>query len=124
MGGSPTQKQPAMMNQMLTKEKVFEPLPYYGDSKPMAVPSNYQEPLRNMEYIKKETESPKAKKLDSQRKQYEGQQLESMSTAFSNADHPNSLGRDAKTGQFNGVKAQGTNKSNINTTADEAMMDL
>jgi hypothetical protein len=78
--------------------------------------ANYSQPAT--------TESPMAKKLEAQRKQYEGQQLESMSTAFSNADHPNSLGRDAKSGQFNGVKAQQANKSNINTTADEAMMDL
>jgi hypothetical protein len=84
--------------------------------------ANYSQPAT--------TESPMAKKLEAQRKQYEGQQLESMSTAFSNADapansnHPNALGRDAKSGQFNGVKAQPTNKSNINTTADEAMMDL
>lgn len=41
-----------------------------------------------------------------------------------NAVHQSILGRDAKSGQFNGVKAQPTNKSNINTTADEAMMDL
>jgi hypothetical protein len=47
-----------------------------------------------------------------------------VSQKLGGGDHQSLLGRDAKAGQFDGVKAQQTNKSNINMTADEAMMDL
>ena len=72
MGGSPTQTEPryetATMMRNDIMQKITNPdgsveirggdLPYAGDKYPMVVPSNYKEPLRNMEYIKKEQASP------------------------------------------------------------------
>jgi hypothetical protein len=62
MGGANTQQ--PQMSQMMTKETMQEftnpdgsktiyggDMPYYGDAKPMVVPSNNKEPLRNVEYL-------------------------------------------------------------------------
>ena len=70
MGGSPTQQteiQYPMMRKDIMQRIIHNDgsietrggdIPYYGDKYPMVVPSNYKEPLRNMEYIKKEQSSP------------------------------------------------------------------
>jgi hypothetical protein len=66
MGGAPTEQQqtlrPMMRNDIMQEVKLADgstyigggDLPYYGDKYPMAVPSNGEEPLRNMEYIRQE----------------------------------------------------------------------
>jgi hypothetical protein len=59
MGGANTNPQQQGQYETAQMMKRMEPMnapemPYYGDAKPMAVPSNGKEPLRNMEYIKQE----------------------------------------------------------------------
>jgi hypothetical protein len=59
MGGANTNPQQQGQYETSQMMKRIEPIntpemPYYGDAKPMAIPSNGKEPIRNMEYIKQE----------------------------------------------------------------------
>ena len=60
-------------------------MPYYGDEKPMVVPKNNQEPLRNVEYIRAESEKPLSE-TEKMTKQNEGVLYEQFSTEFANPD--------------------------------------
>lgn len=88
---------------MMKNDIIKKDMPYYGDASPMVVPSNYKEPLRNMESVKKESAAPMTAKEKADR-QYEGQQLEQFSTLFSNEDvgsaSPNPTGRDVSVSEF------------------------
>lgn len=93
---------------MMEKDIMQSHMPYYGDTKPMVVPSNYKEPLRNMAYVEKEKSTPLTKKEISDR-QSEGKQLEKLSINFANNDvgsaSPNATGRDTSVSEFMKAKS-------------------
>jgi len=135
MGGS-NQQQQSQMYPMMKKETMQEftnpdgskstyggEKPYYGDAKPMIIPRNNNETLRNVEYLKAESAAP-ISKIEKSNKQHEADQLEQFSTMFSNQDagvsSPNPTGRDTSVSEFMKAKTYNKPKGKILTapTAD------
>lgn len=112
IANSPAVDKMSTEQSMMKKDIMQSEMPYYGDTKPMVVPSNNKEPLRNMAYVDKEKSTPLTEKEIADR-QSEGKQLEELSIDFANNDagsaSPNSTGRDTSVSEF--MKAKSYKKS-------------